>query len=39
MKKLFFLKLDIASIKNDFYEQLKKEFDEKQIKLFWHLLF
>jgi len=31
MKEVFFFKIGYASIKNNFYEQLKKEFDEKQI--------
>ena len=31
MKEMFFFKIGYASIKNGFYEQLKKEFDEKQI--------
>ena len=30
-KEIFFFKIGFASLKNDFYEQLKKEFDEKQI--------
>ena len=30
-KEIIFFKIGYASIKNDFYEQLKKEFDEKQI--------
>jgi len=30
-KEIIFFKIGYASTKNDFYEQLKKEFDEKQI--------
>jgi len=31
-KEIIFFKIGYASTKNDFYEQLKKEFDEKQIR-------
>ena len=32
-KEIIFFKIGFSPLKNDFYEQLKKEFDEKQIAL------